>query len=171
MKYLFHLDKKKYKIEIGSESTFHSETRIKIKRKYFNLMLGDYDENGIGSFFMDNRPYQIEIVKNTEGYPEGIFVNGEYYSAKLLKIDRLFYYKEKKFWKKKSGIVKSFIPGSISKVFFNLHDWVEEGQIVLIHAAMKMENEIRSPKSGIIKTMGVKEGDNILANHILFEVG
>ncbi|MBN2346961.1 MAG: acetyl-CoA carboxylase biotin carboxyl carrier protein subunit, partial [Candidatus Aminicenantes bacterium] len=42
--------------------------------------------------------------------------------------------------------------------------------IVLIHEAMKMENEIRAPKSGVIKSMGVQEGDNILANHLLFEI-
>ncbi|MFH0879998.1 MAG: acetyl-CoA carboxylase biotin carboxyl carrier protein subunit [Lentisphaerota bacterium] len=41
---------------------------------------------------------------------------------------------------------------------------------MLIHEAMKMENEIRAPKSGMIKTMGVQEGDNILANHRLFEI-
>jgi biotin carboxyl carrier protein len=35
---------------------------------------------------------------------------------------------------------------------------------------MKMENEIRSPKTGVIMTMDVQEGDNILANHLLFEV-
>jgi len=35
---------------------------------------------------------------------------------------------------------------------------------------MKMENEIRAPKSGGIKSMGVQEGDNVLANHLLFEI-
>jgi biotin carboxyl carrier protein len=35
---------------------------------------------------------------------------------------------------------------------------------------MKMENEIRAPKSGRIKFIGVSEGENILANHLLFEI-
>ena len=132
MKYKFQLDKKHFDVEIGSSSTFHSETSININRKIFSIVLGDHDEKEIKSFFLDHKPYQIEIVKDSEGYPEGIFVNGEYYSASLLKIDKFFYYKEKRIVSKKSGIVKSFIPGNIKKVFFNVEDKIEEGQIVLI---------------------------------------
>ena len=71
---------------------------------------------------------------------------------------------------KKSGTVKSFIPGNIKKIYFKTGSHVKEGDIILIHEAMKMENEIRAPKSGILKTVGVSEGDNILANHLLFEI-
>jgi len=92
------------------------------------------------------------------------------YSVSLLKIDSLFYYKEKPVSASKSGVVKSFIPGYIKKIFFSVQDRVEENDIVLIHEAMKMENEIRAPKSGTVKTLGVHEGDNILANHLLFEI-
>jgi len=88
----------------------------------------------------------------------------------LLKIDRLFYYKEKSLVSSKSGIVKSFIPGNIKRIFYKVNDRVNEGEIILIHEAMKMENEIGAPKPGVIKTMGVREGDNILANHLLFEI-
>jgi biotin carboxyl carrier protein len=47
---------------------------------------------------------------------------------------------------------------------------VNEGDIILIHEAMKMENEISASRSGIIKTLGVQEGDNVLANKLLFEI-
>lgn len=170
MKYKFQLDKKLFNVEVAFNSTFHTETEVKINRKAHSIMIADRDENEIKSFFMDNRLYQIEIRKNLNGYPTGIFVNGEYYSATLLKIDTYFYYHEPPPRSKKSGQVKSFIPGNIKKVFFEVQDPVREGDVVLIHQAMKMENEIRSPKSGVIRTMGVQEGDNILASHLLFEV-
>ena len=170
MKYKFQLDKKLFNVEVPSNSTFQSETEVKINRKAYSIMIADRDETEIKTFFLDNRLYQIEIIKNLNGYPTGIFVNGEFYSAALLKIDKYFYYREKQPRAIKSGQVKSFIPGSIKKVFFKLEDPVQEGEVVLIHQAMKMENEIRSPKSGVIRTMGVREGDNILANHLLFEV-
>jgi biotin carboxyl carrier protein len=47
---------------------------------------------------------------------------------------------------------------------------VKEGNLVLVHEAMKMENEMRAPISGTIKSIGVKEGENILANQLLFEI-
>jgi len=122
------------------------------------------------SFFVNNKLFQVEFVRDENGYPQGIYVDEEFYSASLLKIDSLFYYKEKPVSASKSGVVKSFIPGYIKKIFFHAQDRVEENDIVLIHEAMKMENEIRAPKSGVIKAMGVQEGDNILANHQLFEI-
>ncbi|MGD2087105.1 MAG: acetyl-CoA carboxylase biotin carboxyl carrier protein subunit [Candidatus Aminicenantes bacterium] len=170
MKYKFQVDKKVFEVEIAHNVTFHSESPVRIDGEMAKLLIGDWDENEVKSFFLDNKLYQIELVRDDQGYPTGIFVNGEYYSASLLKIDQLFYYKEKRSKLARSGIVKSFIPGNIKKIFFSLNDRVKEGDIVLIHEAMKMENEIRAPISGTIKTIGVKEGDNILAHHLLFEI-
>jgi pyruvate carboxylase subunit B len=170
MKYKFQLDKKFFDVDIPSNSTFHTETKVKINRKIHSIMIANRDENEIKTFSLDNRLYQVEIIRSVNGYPTGIFVNGEYYSTSLLKIDKFFYFKEKPSRSKKSGQVKSFIPGNIKKVYFKPQDRVVEGDVVLIHQAMKMENEIRSPKTGVIMTMDVQEGDNILANHLLFEV-
>jgi len=170
MKYKFQLEKKHFDIEISNSSTFHSETLVKVNKNNLSVLIGDHDENETKSIFLNNKLYQIEIAKDSEGYPVGIFINGAFYSASLLKIDKLFYFKEKKLTSKISGIMKSFIPGNIKKVYYEESDRVEEGNVVLIHEAMKMENEIRSPKTGIIKTLGVKQGDNVLANHLLFEV-
>ncbi|MCK4890024.1 MAG: hypothetical protein KAS97_08835 [Candidatus Aminicenantes bacterium] len=170
MKYKFQLDKKNFETVIGNSTTFHSETEIRINKQRVNILIGEYDEKEIRSIFLDNRLYQVEIEKDIEGYPTGIYVDGEYYSANLLKIDKFFYYKEKEAISKKSGTVKSFIPGNIVKIFLKEGDMVKEGNLVLIHEAMKMENEMRAPISGTIKSIGVKEGENILTNQLLFEI-
>jgi biotin carboxyl carrier protein len=170
MKYKFQVDKKVVEAEIAHSVTFHSESPVRVDKEIVNILIGDYDENEVKSFFLGNKLYQIELVRDDLGYPSGIFVNGEYYSASLLKIDKFFYYKEKPSRLAGSGIVKSFIPGNVKKIFFSVNDRVKEGNIVLIHEAMKMENEIRAPISGTIKAIGVKEGDNVLANHLLFEI-
>ena len=170
MKYKFQMDKKNFEAEIPHNVTFHSESAVRIDGDMVKILIGDCHENEVKSFFLDNKLYQIELVRDDQGYPIGIFVNGEYYPASLLKIDKLFYYKEKPSRLAASGIVKSFIPGNIRKIFFSVKDRVKEGNIVLIHEAMKMENEIRAPISGTIKSIGVKEGDNVPANHILFEI-
>ncbi len=170
MKYKFQVDKKNFESQIANNTTFFSETEMKINKSKFLLRIGESDENGVKSFFLNNRLYQVEVDLDPEGYPRGIYVNGEHFQANLVKIDKLFFFKEKPASIKKSGIVKSFIPGSIKKIYFRTGSQVKEGDIVLIHEAMKMENEIRAPKSGVIKSIGVSEGDNILANHLLFEI-
>lgn len=170
MKYKFQVENKNITVEITNSATFHSETALKIEGRGYNVSVGDMPDREVTSFKLDDKMYHVEMERDDEGYPTGIYVNGEYYSASLLKIDKLFYYKEKPLASAKSGIVKSFIPGSIKKIFYRVNDKVTEGAIVLIHEAMKMENEIRAPKSGLIKSIGVSEGDNILANHLLFEI-
>ncbi|MGE5341746.1 MAG: acetyl-CoA carboxylase biotin carboxyl carrier protein subunit [Candidatus Omnitrophota bacterium] len=170
MKYKFQVENHQFDIEITNNATFYSETALKINNSEYNISIGDSDEYEVKSFRLNDKLYHMEIEKNADGYPTGIYVNGEYFSAALLKIDNLFYFKEKPLKSSKSGIVKSFIPGSIKKIYYRVNDRVEEGDIILIHEAMKMENEIRAPKSGIIRTIGVKEGDNILANHLLLEI-
>jgi len=170
MKYKFEVENKHFDIEITNSATFFSETALRINNADYNVCIDDYDENEVKSFRVNDRLYHVEILNDSEGYPKGIYVNGDYYPSSLLKIDKLFYYKEKPLKSSKSGVVKSFIPGSIKKIFYRVNDRVNEGDIILIHEAMKMENEIRAPRSGTIKNIGVKEGDNILANHLLFEI-
>ncbi len=170
MKYKFQISKKNFDVEITNHATFHSETEIKVNKDVKKILIGKTENEKIHSMFVDNKLYQIDIVKDNKGYPIGIYVNGEFYSSSLLKIDKYFYYKEKVIKTKRSGDVKSFIPGSIKKIYFNVNDYVNEGDIILIHEAMKMENEMKAPISGQIKSIGVKEGENILAGHTLFIV-
>jgi biotin carboxyl carrier protein len=170
MKYKFQVENRNFDIEITNNATFYSDTTLKINHADYNICIGDSDENEVKSFKLNGKLFHVEMEKDNEGYPTGIYVNGEYYAASLLKIDQLFYFKEKPLKSSRSGLVKSFIPGSIKKIYYRVNDKVEEGDIVLIHEAMKMENEIRAPKSGIIRSIGVSEGDSILANHQLFEI-
>ncbi len=51
------------------------------------------------------------------------------------------------------------MPGKVVKILVNSGDHVSKGDPVVILEAMKMENEIKSPTDGIVKTIYVKEGD------------
>jgi biotin carboxyl carrier protein len=46
-------------------------------------------------------------------------------------------------------------------------DHVEAGQGLLVVEAMKMQNEIRSPKTGIIERVLAKEGQTVTAGEVL----
>ncbi|WP_456326891.1 biotin/lipoyl-containing protein, partial [Palaeococcus sp. (in: euryarchaeotes)] len=48
---------------------------------------------------------------------------------------------------------------------------VKTGQGLLVLEAMKMENEIPSPKDGIIKSILIKEGDTVDTGQALIELG
>ena len=60
-------------------------------------------------------------------------------------------------------LVNSPMAGKIASVKTSVDSKVEEGQSLMILEAMKMENEIASPKSGTLKELYVKEGDLVKA--------
>jgi biotin carboxyl carrier protein len=60
-------------------------------------------------------------------------------------------------------LVNSPMAGKIASVKTSVDSKVEEGQSLMILEAMKMENEIASPKTGILKELYVKQGDLVKA--------
>ena len=71
----------------------------------------------------------------------------------------------------RDGRVKSPIPGRIKAVFVQLGDRVEAGAPLLILEAMKMENEIRAPRTGTVAQLNVNAGQNVTLNEVLIEIG
>ena len=65
---------------------------------------------------------------------------------------------------KKSGKVTANIPGKVVTVEVKVGQVVEEGQVVMILEAMKMQNEIQAPISGKIVEINCHSGESIEAN-------
>jgi len=63
--------------------------------------------------------------------------------------------------KTSTGSIVAPIAGKILKVLKKEGDTVEEGEVLFILEAMKMENEIYAPKTGAVKKIYVKEGDSV----------
>ncbi len=56
------------------------------------------------------------------------------------------------------------MPGKVVKVLVALGAEVKEGQGLLVIEAMKMENELKSPKAGRVVELHVKEGQTVEGN-------
>lgn len=59
------------------------------------------------------------------------------------------------------------MPGKVVRVLVKAGDRVETGQGLLVVEAMKMQNEIRSPKGGTVERLHVKEGQLVNAGEVL----
>ena len=66
--------------------------------------------------------------------------------------------------------VKAPMPGMILKIKKRAGDKIAKGESVLILEAMKMENDLRAPASGMIKTLNVTEGTAVEKGAILFSI-
>ena len=59
------------------------------------------------------------------------------------------------------------MPGKVVRVLRKAGERIEAGEGILVVEAMKMQNEIRSPKSGVVESMAVQEGQAVNAGEIL----
>ena len=48
---------------------------------------------------------------------------------------------------------------------------VEEGDVLLVMEAMKMESEVKSPKSGYVTSVMVSQGDKVITGQGLVTIG
>ncbi len=62
------------------------------------------------------------------------------------------------------------MPGKVVRILVKEHDVVQAGQGVAVVEAMKMQNELRSPKQGTVQRVAVVEGASVNAGDVLLVV-
>jgi biotin carboxyl carrier protein len=67
-------------------------------------------------------------------------------------------------------MIKSFIPGTILKLFVKEGSKVKKGEKLLSFEAMKMHNEICTTVAGKVKKINIKVGNRMVRNEILIEL-
>lgn len=66
-----------------------------------------------------------------------------------------------------SGVVISPLAGVVLKVNVNVGAHIDEGDVVLVMEAMKMETEIRAKLAGIVSAVNVRQGDSVTVGDVL----
>ncbi len=64
-------------------------------------------------------------------------------------------------------VIKASMPGRVVRVLAARGDAVEAHQGVVVIEAMKMQNELKSPKAGTVSEMRVAAGDTVSAGDVL----
>ena len=70
-------------------------------------------------------------------------------------------------------VPKSFtapMPGTVIEVLVKVGQQISSGDEVCILESMKMQQVLRSEVSGIVKSIEVSEGEQILDGHVIFEL-
>ncbi len=124
----------------------------------------DYD---IAGFMNKDNIISFELHKNLNNiyYAQDkdtiyLAVGGDYYT---LVLERGNVFKGAGAQAQKGDSVKSSMPGLLVKVMVMVGDEVKEGTTLAIVEAMKMQNELRAPRDGIVKKINYKEGDQVEA--------
>ena len=94
-----------------------------------------------------------------------LHVDGTDYDTRLTRK-----YSERPDWRRPDHRqVRSIIPGQILAVNVRPGQKVKRGDGLLVLEAMKMENQIASPREGVIRNIAVVVGQNVPKNTLLIE--
>jgi oxaloacetate decarboxylase alpha subunit len=66
------------------------------------------------------------------------------------------------------AVISAPLAGNIFKVNVNVGEHVQQGDVILILEAMKMETEIRAPQAGTITMISISEGDSVAVGDTLY---
>ena len=67
--------------------------------------------------------------------------------------------------------INSPMPGTILDIKVNVGDAVNNGDVLVILEAMKMENEIMAPKAGKVLSINVSKGASVNSGDVLVVIG
>jgi biotin carboxyl carrier protein len=62
------------------------------------------------------------------------------------------------------------MPGTVVKVMVEEGEEVEEGRLLLVLEAMKMEQPVSAPHAGVVKSLPFSEGDMVPGGAALVEI-
>ena len=118
------------------------------------------------------RTYEILTAPDQEGDSTALMVNGRH--VEVLVEDEiavlLKQFRSDRSANSGAAVVKAPMPGRIAKILVEPGMTIEAGQGGVILEAMKMENEIKSPSAGTIRTVRVNEADTVEKNAVLVEI-
>ncbi|MDE7170154.1 MAG: biotin/lipoyl-binding protein [Mucispirillum sp.] len=121
----------------------------------------DFQRTGhnLYSIIIDNKSYEIDIHNDKDSYD--VLVNGDYYKIDIL--DELKKIMRDRVSKSLQGrqVIATPMPGIVTQVMVEEGQEVEEGQPLLILVAMKMENQIKAPKAGIVQNLYVEANQTV----------
>ncbi len=66
-----------------------------------------------------------------------------------------------------SAQIKAPMPGKIIRILVSPGDEVQEGQGLIIMEAMKMENELRAPRKGVVRELRAQIGQSVESGILL----
>ncbi|MGC8790021.1 MAG: biotin/lipoyl-containing protein [Desulfurella sp.] len=161
MSYVVKMGDIEYKVKVKELEANKFEVYIDDKSYVVDARL---TEGSVYSLLINNESFEADVdYKGENNY--NVLTEGDLF--KISVIDEM----KAKLLQRRGGtvaegkqIIKSEMPGRVISVKVAVGDTVKEGDILLILEAMKMQNEIKAPKSGEVKELFVKEGENIAAD-------
>ena len=122
-------------------------------------------ERNVFSILLGGEAFEVSVERSPEGAQ--VHVDGREYLAQL---------DDPRQWRRSGGgtsgsegrqNIVAPMPGKVIRVLVQAGDDVEAGQGLFVMEAMKMQNEVKSPKQGKVERISAREGQVANAGEVL----
>lgn len=161
-----------YKATVNNGNNYqisYAEKEIKVNEALF-----EWDIRHVSGqhyhIIREGRSYRLEVISILQAEKKFILkINGQKQEVQLK--DRYDLLLEKlgmaDLASQKINQVKAPMPGLIFDIKVSEGSEVKKGDPIMVLEAMKMENILKSPGDGVVKTITVKKGDSVEKNQVL----
>ena len=125
-------------------------------------------QEGVLSILIDGKSY--EVKRENTGAESNIVVRGIRFPAELRDPRSLRSRRGADSGGEGPKKIIAPMPGKVVRILAPVGSSVEQGQGVIVIEAMKMQNELKSPKKGTVKKLNISEGSAVEAGQPLAEV-
>lgn len=165
MKYVSRVNEKEYIIEIDQEG------QILVDDEAYHINFELLSEGGIISLLINNRSLEAIVEERDEAWE--VLIHGELYTVRVQdeRSYRLARARATSLDFTGEAVIKSPMPGVIIAIPVVEGQEIKKGDKVVILESMKMENELRSPRDGIVRHVYVSMGANVDKGQVLVTIG
>lgn len=165
MKYITTVNGQEYVIEIDQEN------EIRVDGKRHGIDFQQLEPGGALSLLIDNRSLEAIVDEREDAWE--VLLHGELYTVHVQdeRAYRLAQARGQLSDASEAVVIRSPMPGLILEVLVEEGAIVQPGQTVVILESMKMENELRAGRGGMVTRVHVGKGDSVEKNQELVAIG
>jgi biotin carboxyl carrier protein len=161
MKYITIINNQQFEVEIQRDGS------VILNGKRHEVDWLELPES-LYSMIKDNK--SIEVAIDDSGGTTNVLLEGRLYETQVLDQRAMMMLNRRGGIKLDSGEVHAPMPGLIVDVLVTVGDTVTEGQTVVILESMKMQNELKAPRSGVVQTVERLKGSTVDKNALLLVI-
>lgn len=161
MKYYTKVNEKEFIIDIGEDDT------ILVNDAPYTIDFKILPISGLASLLINNQSLEAVVEERDEHWE--VLTEGELYNVNVLdeRAFRLAQARGTTLGDSGETAVKSPMPGVIIKVLVKEGDLIEQGQQVVILESMKMENELKAQRGGVVTAVNIAAGASVDKDQVL----
>jgi biotin carboxyl carrier protein len=164
MRYVTTIEGKDYQIEILDEN------HIVVDGELYNVDFNSINDQPVYSLLIDGKSIEAYVYPILDSWQ--VLLQGHSYPAQVVdeREKSLRAAAGSSVSEREEYHLKAPMPGLVVAIPVDVGQQVERGEVLLVLESMKMQNELRTPRSGKVTRLRVKPGDSVEQNQTMLSV-